>query len=156
MKGKDIWSLSQSLLVIFEFIDNDQLRDFRKALDNMLNASNVNRLVIIVNVPKEVDKTTLPPHFLIYYNSPNDYTFFGKMKDIQLESELQKNYDLLINFAIPNDKILDRLKTASIKKKVIVNAQDSFFDLSLTTAMNEPDKMLNFVISTLEKINEYD
>lgn len=156
MKGKDIWSLSQSLLVIFEFIDNNQLRDFRKALDNMLNASNVNRLVIIVNVPKEVDKTTLPPHFLIYYNSPNDYTFFGKMKDIQLESELQKNYDLLINFAIPNDKILDRLKTASIKKKVIVNAQDSFFDLSLTTAMNEPDKMLNFVISTLEKINEYD
>ena len=156
MKGKDIWSLSQSLLVIFEFIDNDQLRDFRKALDNMLNASNVNRLVIIVNVPKEVDKTTLPPHFLIYYNSPNDYTFFGKMKDIQLESELQKNYDLLINFDIPNDKILDRLKTASIKKKVIVNAQDSFFDLSLTTAMNEPDKMLNFVISTLEKINEYD
>ena len=156
MKGKDIWSLSQSLLVIFEFIDNDQLRDFRKALDNMLNASNVNRLVIIVNVPKEVDKTTLPPHFLIYYNSPNDYTFFGKMKDIQLESELQKNYDLLINFAIPNDKILDRLKTASIKKKVIVNAQDSFFDLSFTTAINEPDKMLNFVISTLEKINEYD
>ena len=156
MKGKDIWSLSQSLLVIFEFIDNDQLRDFRKALDNMLNASNVNRLVIIVNIPKEVDKSTLPPHFLIYYNSPNDYTFFGKMKDIQLESELQKNYDLLINFAIPNDKILDRLKTASIKKKVIVNAQDSFFDLSLTTAMNEPDKMLNFVISTLEKINEYD
>ena len=68
MKGKDIWSLSQSLLVIFEFIDNDQLRDFRKALDNMLNASNVNRLVIIVNVPKEVDKSTLPPHFLIYYN----------------------------------------------------------------------------------------
>ena len=122
----------------------------------MLNASNVNRLVIIVNVPKEVDKSTLPPHFLIYYNSPNDYTFFGKMKDIQLESELQKNYDLLINFAIPNDKILDRLKTASIKKKVIVNAQDSFFDLSFTTAINEPDKMLNFVISTLEKINEYD
>ena len=156
MKGKDIWSLSQSLLVIFEFIDNDQLRDFRKALDNMLNASNVNRLVIIVNVPKEVDKSTLPPHFLIYYNSPNDYTFFGKMKDIQLESELQKNYDLLINFAIPNDKILDRLKTASIKKKVIVNAQDSFFDLSFTTAINEPDKMLNFVISTLEKINGYD
>ena len=156
MKGKDIWSLSQSLLVIFEFIDNDQLRDFRKALDNMLNASNVNRLVIIVNVPKEVDKSTLPPHFLIYYNSPNDYTFFGKMKDIQLESELQKNYDLLINFDIPNIKILDRLKTASIKKKVIVNAQDSFFDLSFTTAINEPDKMLNFVISTLGKINEYD
>ena len=156
MKGKDIWSLSQSLLVIFDFIDNDQLRDFRKALDNMLNASNVSRLVIIVNVPKEVDKSTLPPHFLIYYNSPNDYTFFGKMKDIQLESELQKNYDLLINFDIPNDKIVDRLKMASIKKKVIVNAQDPFFDLSFTTAINEPDKMLNFVISTLEKINEYD
>ena len=95
MKLKNIWSSSQSLLVIFDFKDNDQLSNFRKALDKMLNSSQVNRLVIVVNLPKEVDKATLPPHFLIYYNSPNDYTFFGKMKDMQLETELNKNYDLL-------------------------------------------------------------
>ena len=156
MKLKNIWSSSQSLLVIFDFKDNEQLSNFRKALDKMLNSSQVNRLVIVVNLPKEVDKATLPPHFLIYYNSPNDYTFFGKMKDMQLETELNKNYDLLIYFDQPNDKIMDQLKKAHINKKVIVNSQDAFFDLSLTSAIEKPDEMLNFVTSTLEKINLYD
>ena len=156
MKLKNIWSSSQSLLVIFDFKDNEQLSNFRKALDKMLNSSQVNRLVIVVNIPKEVDKSTLPPHFLIYYNSPNDYTFFGKMKDMQLETELNKNYDLLIYFDQPNDKIMDQLKKAHINKKVIVNSQDAFFDLSLTSAIEKPDEMLNFVTSTLEKINLYD
>ena len=68
MKVKNLWNTSESLLVIFNFIDDDQLRDFRKSLDKILNSSQVNRLVIVVNVPKEIDKSTLPPHFLIYYN----------------------------------------------------------------------------------------
>ena len=106
MKVKNIWSSTQSLLVVFNYKDDDQLRDFRKSLDLMLNNSQVGRLVIVVNIPKEIDKATLPPHFLIYYNSPNDYTFFGKMKDVLLQTELHKNYDLLINFDTPNDKVM--------------------------------------------------
>jgi hypothetical protein len=78
------------------------------------------------------------------------------MKDIQLETELHKNYDLLINFDKPNDKILAQIKLGQIKKKVIVNAEEGFFDLSLTSALSKPDDMLNFVITTLEKINLYD
>jgi hypothetical protein len=112
--------------------------------------------VIVVNIPKEIDKATLPPHFLIYYNSPNDYTFFGKMKDVLLQTELHKNYDLLINFDKPNEKVLSILKDSHIKKKVIVNAEDSFFDLSLSSAFEKPNEMLNFVTTTLEKINLYD
>ncbi len=156
MKAKNIWSSTQSLLVVFNYKDDDQLRDFRKSLDLMLNNSQVGRLVIVVNIPKEIDKATLPPHFLIYYNSPNDYTFFGKMKDVLLQTELHKNYDLLINFDTPNDKVMLILKDSHIKKKVIVNAEDSFFDLSLSSAIEKPSEMLNFVTTTLEKINLYD
>ena len=156
MKVKNIWSSTQSLLVVFNYKDDDQLRDFRKSLDLMLNNSQVGRLVIVVNIPKEIDKATLPPHFLIYYNSPNDYTFFGKMKDVLLQTELHKNYDLLINFDTPNDKVMMILKDSHIKKKVIVNAEDSFFDLSLSSAFEKPNEMLNFVTTTLEKINLYD
>jgi len=156
MKVKNIWSSTQSLLVVFNYKDDDQLRDFRKSLDLMLNNSQVGRLVIVVNIPKEIDKATLPPHFLIYYNSPNDYTFFGKMKDVLLQTELHKNYDLLINFDTPNDKVMLILKDSHIKKKVIVNAEDSFFDLSLSSAFEKPNEMLNFVTTTLEKINLYD
>jgi len=48
------------------------------------------------------------------------------------------------------------LKDSHIKKKVIVNAEDSFFDLSLSSAIEKPSEMLNFVTTTLEKINLYD
>ncbi len=156
MKAKNIWYSTKSLLVVFNYKDDDQLRYFRKSLDLMLNNSQVGRLVIVVNIPKEIDKATLPPHFLIYYNSPNDYTFFGKMKDVLLQTELHKNYDLLINFDTPNDKVMLILKDSHIKKKVIVNAEDSFFDLSLSSAFEKPNEMLNFVTTTLEKINLYD
>jgi hypothetical protein len=78
------------------------------------------------------------------------------MKDVLLQTELNKNYDLLINFDTPNDKVLSILKDSHIKKKVIVNAEDSFFDLSLSSAFEKPSEMLNFVTTTLEKINLYD
>ena len=78
------------------------------------------------------------------------------MKDVLLQTELHKNYDLLINFDKPNEKVLSILKDSHIKKKVIVNAEDSFFDLSLSSAFDKPSEMLNFVTTTLEKINLYD
>jgi hypothetical protein len=78
------------------------------------------------------------------------------MKDVLLQTELHKNYDLLINFDTPNDKVMLILKDSHIKKKVIVNAEDSFFDLSLSSAFEKPNEMLNFVTTTLEKINLYD
>jgi hypothetical protein len=91
MREKNIWNATRSLLVVFNYEDDKQLIGFRKSLDKMLNMSNVDRLIIVVNIDKEVDKNTLPPHFLIYYNSPNDFSFWGKMKDVQLESELKRD-----------------------------------------------------------------
>lgn len=156
MTKKNIWSSSQSLMVVFDYKDDDQLKEFRKALDKMLNNSQIGRLIIIVNIPKDLDKTTLPPHFLIYYTSPNDYSFFGKLKDVQLEAELRKTYDLLIWFDEPQEKLLNEARNAHFNRKVIVNSEHSYFDLSLTSSHENPDEMLNFVTSTLEKINLYD
>lgn len=156
MSKRSIWASTKSLLVVFDYINELQLRDFRKALDQMLNESPVGRLVIVVNVPKEVDKTTLPPHFLIYYNSPNDYSFLGKLKDIQLEQELQKHYDLLMYFGKPQDKLFRELKKVQFLRKVIVNQTDDFFDLQLMAEEQSPEHMLLFVTQTLEKISPYD
>ena len=96
MSSKNIWESAKSLLVSFNYENEEQLKEFRKSLDSMLNTSNVDRLIIVVNVPKEVDKNILPPHFLIYYNSPVDFNFWNKLKDVQLETELQRAYDLII------------------------------------------------------------
>jgi hypothetical protein len=140
------------LLVAFNYENDEQLKDFRKSLDGMLNASNVDRLIIVVSVPKEVDKNTLPPHFLIYYNSPTDFNFWSKLKDVQLETELQRNYDLMIWFGNTESKIFPYVQEASIRRKIIVNEKDASFDLQLNAESELPSEMLQFVIDTLKKI----
>ena len=153
MNGKNIWESTKSLLVAFNYESDEQLKAFRKSLDSMLNASNVDRLVIIVNVPKEVDKNLLPPHFLIYYNSPLDFNFWNKLKDVQLEAELQKSYDLTIWFGHTESKVFPYVQQMKVGRKILVNETDSSFDLQLNAGSEVPVEMLHFVIETLKKIS---
>lgn len=153
MSAKNIWESAKSLLVAFNYESEEQLKDFRKSLDSMLNASNVDRLIIIVSVPKEVDKNLLPPHFLIYYNSPLDFNFWNKLKDVQLESELQRAYDLMIWFGHTDAKIFPYVQETPVHRKIIVNETDPSFDLQLNAGSEVPSEMLHFVIDTLKKIS---
>ena len=153
MSSKHIWESAKSLLVAFNYETEEQLKEFRKSLDSMLNASNVDRLIIVVNVPKEVDKNTLTPHFLIYYNSPIDFNFWNKLKDVQLETELQRAYDLMIWFGHTDAKIFAYMKDAKIQRRIIVNEKEASFDLQLNAGSEEPAEMLHFVIETLKKIS---
>ncbi len=153
MSAKNIWESAKSLLVAFNYESEEQLKDFRKSLDSMLNASNVDRLIIIVNVPKDVDKNLLPPHFLIYYNSPLDFNFWNKLKDVQLESELQRAYDLMIWFGHTDAKIFPYVQETPVQRKIIVNETDPNFDLQLNAGSEVPSEMLHFVIDTLKKIS---
>ena len=151
MSSKNIWESAKSLLVAFNYENEEQLKEFRKSLDSMLNASNVDRLIIVVNVPKEVDKNTLPPHFLIYYNSPIDFNFWNKLKDVQLETELQRAYDLVIWFGHTDAKIFPYIQDASVQRRIIVNEKEASFDLQLNAGSDEPAEILHFVIETLKK-----
>jgi len=153
VKSKNIWESAKSLLVAFNYENDDQLKEFRKSLDNMLNKSNVDRLIIVVNVPKEVDKNTLTPHFLIYYNSPIDFNFWNKLKDVQLETELQRSYDLMIWFGHTEAKIFPYIQEATVHRRIIVNEKEASFDLQMNAGSDKPAEMLHFVIETLKKIS---
>jgi len=156
MKNNSIWSNTQSLMVVFNYANDLQLKEYRKALDSMLDSSHVKNLLIIVNLPKEIDKTKLPPHFLIYYNSPNDYSFMGKLKDVLLQREFEKKFDLLIWLGSTEKKVFNQLKNTSFARKVVVNGSDSFFDLVLKSNEENPTDLLSFVTETLDKIERYD
>ena len=156
MREKNIWNATRSLLVVFNYEDDEQLNGFRKSLDKILNMSNVDRLIILVNINKELDKNTLPPHFLIYYNSPNDYSFWGKLKDVQLEAELNHDYDVMIWFGSIDKPIFREIKNTNCKRKILVNEHNDYFDLQLNAESTQPSEMLNFIINTLEKISIYE
>ena len=156
MKEKNSWDATKSLLVIFNYENDEQLKGFRKSLDKILNSSNVNRLIIVVNIGKEVDKKTLPPHFLIYYCSPLDFSFWGKLKDVQLESELKKEFDLLICIGENKNGIAKVVERKKMKRRISINASSKTADLLLNTESSEPSEMLDFAIKNLQKIAIYE
>jgi hypothetical protein len=147
-----IWKQTKRIAIVWDYTDEQQMRTFIKALDHFLQMNKFAHALIIVNIPKDLDKKNLPPHFLIYYNSPADFSFFGKLKDIQLEAELQKAYDLLIWNAALDVKIYPLLKETSIKRRVLVNAQNAKFDLQIDTVQSEPAAQLDYIQQTLERI----
>jgi len=149
---KNLWNTTQSLLVVFNYENLDLLHDFRISLDKMLSKSEVKRVIIVVNIDKDVDKNILPPHFLIYYNSPNDYNFWGKLKDVQLDMELKKNFDTLLWLGETQKRSFKEIKNINCSNKIGVNSTDAFFELHLNSESDIPSEMLNFVVETLKKI----
>ena len=131
------------------------MRDFVKAIDALLLQNKFAHALIIVNVPKDLDKKTLPPHFLIYCNSRADYSLFGKLKDVQLESELQKNYDLLLWFGSPESKVKGLLQKTTIKQWLGINEVDPLFDMLLNTQQTTPAGQLEFIQHTLQRIQSW-
>jgi hypothetical protein len=149
---RSIWEQLQHIAIVWTYQDEQQMRDFVKAIDVLLLQKKFAHALIIVNVPKDLDKKTLPPHFLIYYNSPADYSLFGKLKDVQLEAELHKNYDLLLWFGSPASKIKGLLQKTNIKQWLGINEIDPLFDMLLNTQQTTPAGQLEFIQHTLQRI----
>lgn len=149
---KNLWNTTKSLLVAFNYENLDRLHDFRISFDKILTSSGIERVIIIVNIDKEVDKNSLPPHFLIYYNAPNDYNFLGKLKDVQLEAELKKQYDTLLWLGETKKKSFNEVIKVKFSNKIAVNTNDFFFGLHLNSESDVPSEMLNFVVETIKKI----
>ena len=152
MSTRSIWEQLQHIAIVWTYQDEQQMRDFVKAIDVLLLQKKFAHALIIVNVPKDLDKKTLPPHFLIYYNSPADYSLFGKLKDVQLEAELHKNYDLLLWFGSPASKIKGLLQKTKIKQWLGINEVDPLFDMLLNTQQTTPAGQLEFIQHTLQRI----
>jgi hypothetical protein len=147
-----IWEQTKRIVVVWSYQDEQQMRAFVKAIDYFLQQKKFAHALIIVNVPKDIDKKTLPPHFLIYYNAAVDYSMFGKLKDVQLEAELHKNYDLLIWNGSLDVKIYSALQSTQIKRRLLLNATGKNFDLQIDTTQVDTHAQLQYIQQTLERI----
>jgi hypothetical protein len=157
MKNKRLWGNTESLLVVFNYTNEDHLKEYRKALDLILDKSQVKKLSIVVIVPNEIDKTILPPHFLIYYHSPKDFSFWGKLKDVLLLQELEKKYDMLLWIGSKEHKLYETVNSTDCYKKIGINCSDErFFDMEIATQTEQPGVLLNYVINTIDKIEIYE
>ena len=96
---------------------------------------------------------------MIYYNGPSDYSFFGGLKDHQLETEMKQSFDALLCFGVMKKNLKNALRQTVIQKKILVNSeltQDNTYDLELNSASDTPSEVINFVVETLKKINAHE
>jgi hypothetical protein len=147
-----IWKQTKRIAIVWDYTDPQQMQAFVKSIDQFLQRNQFAHALVVVNIPKDLDKKLLPPHFLIYYNSASDYSFFGKLKDIQLEAEVSKSYDLLIWNASLDSKIFPLLQASSIQRRILLNAQNPHFDMQIDTAQTEAQAQLDYIQQTLERI----
>lgn len=152
MSKLSIWDQTKRIVVVWNYQDEQQIRAFVKALDHFLQQKKFDQTLVIVNVPKDIDKKTLPPHFLIYYNSSADYSMFGSLKDTQLEAELHKKFDLLIWNASLDVKIYKALQSTKITRRLLLNATAKNFDLQIDTIHSDSHAQLQYIQQTLDRI----
>ena len=149
----NIWMDTKRLLVVFPYRNEEYFRQFRLALDTLLNDSNVVSVNIIVILPKEIKKENLQQHKLIHYVSPKDFSFFKKIKDELLLTALVQPYDILLWLESDDEKIAKLLSKLFVKRKIGVNTDLDLFSIRAVCQSENPSEILNFAKMTLGKIS---
>lgn len=144
---------TKRLLVVFPYRNEEYFRQFRLALDTLLNDSNVVSVNIIVILPKEIKKENLQQHKLIHYVSPKDFSFFKKIKDELLLTALVQPYDILLWLESDDEKIAKLLSKLFVKRKIGVNTDLDLFSIRAVCQSENPSEILNFAKMTLGKIS---
>ncbi len=144
---------TKRLLVVFPYRNEEYFRQYRLALDALLNDSNVVSVNIIVTLPKEIKKENLQQHKLIHYVSPKDFSLFKKIKDELLLTALVQPYDILVWLESNDEKIAKLLSKLFVKRKIGVNTELDLFSIRVVCPSENPSEILNFAKHTLEKIS---
>ena len=149
----NIWMEMKRLLVVFPYQNEEHFRQYRLALDTILNDSNVVSVNIIVTLPKEIKKENLQQHKLIHYVSPKDFSLFKKIKDELLLTALVQPYDILVWLESDDEKIAKLLSKLHVKRKIGVNTALDFFSIRVVCQSENPSEILKFAKNALEKIS---
>lgn len=148
-----IWSEIKKLVVVFPYRSEENYKEYRSALDKLLNKSNVKEVKLIVVIPETLNRDTLRPHVLIHFLSPKDMNFLGKIKDKYLQTILSEKYEALLWLEVEDKKIAKILFPLRAKWKIGVNTSFDFFSIQVNSNSNNPSEIVNFAQNILEKIS---
>jgi len=148
-----IWSEIKKLVVVFPYRSEENYKEYRSALDKLLNKSNVKEVKLIVVIPETLNRDALRPHVLIHFLSPKDMNFLGKIKDEYLKTILSQKYEALLWLEVEDKKIAKILSPLRAKWKIGVNTSFDFFSIQVNSNSNNPSEIVNFAQNILEKIS---
>lgn len=150
------WSSVRNLTVVLSYRNEERYAQFRKALDAMLNHSEVQELWIVVVIPAGIKKEELPQHKLISYLAPKDISWLGKLTDESIASRMSTKSDMVLWFEMNDKKPMKLLSTLPTKTMVAVGIELSTARIRVQPTTSDPSEIVTFVQQTLQKINNYE
>lgn len=150
------WKSVKNLTVVLSYRNEERYSQFRKALDVMLNDSEVQELWLIVVLPAGVKKEELPQHKLISYLGPKDISWMGKLTDESIASRMTTKSDMILWFEMNDKKPMKLLSTLPTKTMVAVGVALSTAQIHIQPTTSDPSEIVTFVQQTLQKINDYE
>jgi hypothetical protein len=150
------WSMCRNLTVVLSYNNKERYAQFRKALDHMLNQSDVQELWIVVVLPAGIKKEDLPQHQLISYLGPKDISWLGKLTDDSIASRMSRKSDMVLWFEMNDKKPLKLLSTLATNTMVAVGVNLSAATIQINPTTDDPYEIVTFVQHTLQKINLYE
>ena len=150
------WSRCKNLAVVLSYHNMERYAQFRKALDVMLNKSDVQELWIVVVLPSGVKKEELPQHKLISYIGPKDISWFGKLTDEKILSRVNMKRDMVLWFEMNVKGPSNILSKIPAKTMVSIGVPLATAHIQITPSTDDPSEIVTFVQQTLQKINEYE
>jgi hypothetical protein len=150
------WMSVRNLTVVLSYRNEERYAQFRKALDVMLNHSEVQELWLIVVLPTGVKKEELPQHKLISYLGAKDISWMGKLTDESIISRRSKKSDLILWFEMNDKKPMKLLSTLPTKTMVAVGVELSTAQIHIQPTSSDPSEIVTFVQQTLQKINNHE
>jgi hypothetical protein len=152
-----IWPDTKRIVVVFSFEDDEQFDLYLDAFDKFRGENNLKAMSVICILPPEVKRETYQQVRKVKFISKKDFNFFGKMKNTDIEYELQQHFDLLAWFGDCTEKrVLSALMQLDCHWKIGFRTTHDFFNFQLSTQTETPYEMINFAKQILEKTSGHE
>ncbi|MFZ9046909.1 MAG: DUF6913 domain-containing protein [Cyclobacteriaceae bacterium] len=146
-----LWSQIRRVLLVVEFNTLDQVRSFREAIKS--SGLNVHECRILAIVDSKKEKETLSEFTSVVYISPQEYSFFGGLKNDEALKLFTTKFDASIQVGEIHKRVKKSLSRVKPAIRIGLNAKNTEgFEIALNSESESAEHLLDFVKQTLEKI----
>jgi hypothetical protein len=139
------------VLLVVEFNTLAEVKSFREAIKS--TGLNVHECRILAIVDSKKEKEALSEFTSVVYISPQEYSFFGSLKNEDASKLFTTKFDTTIQVGEIHKRVKKSLSKTKPAIRIGLNASNTQdFDITLNSDSESPVHLLDFVKQTLEKL----
>jgi sulfatase maturation enzyme AslB (radical SAM superfamily) len=144
-----IWSQIKRAVFVVHYSSLDDVKEIQKAIKEV--GLNINDCEIIAIVKSKEEKALLSEINYVTYFHEKELTFFGKLKNENMDKILKRSFDALFFYGDFSKKIAKIISTVNPSLIVGLNSEMYNCSVYINTSETSPTHLINFAKQTLEK-----